>query len=69
MTPSPAWQYNEPREQDFANVIVTVTEAEILREYYPFWCGQMHRVGKILMATEERCIEDWATIHWAWRVG
>jgi len=59
-----AWKYLEPGEHG-GSVEHTVTEAEILTTFYPWWVGRMQRVGKLLMATPQNCIEDWCVVHWA----
>lgn len=45
-----------------------VTEEKILITYYPYWVGRMLKVGKLLMATTENCIDDWCVVNWAWEV-
>jgi hypothetical protein len=42
-----------------------VTEADILRDYWPYWCEQMRKVGKDAMINHENCIEDFVVVHWA----
>jgi len=49
-------------------VVVIVTEAEILRTYFPYWSEQMRRVGKADQISEAACIEDFVTVHWATEV-
>jgi len=46
----------------------TLTEEQILAEYWEYWCAQMIRVGKSGLMTKERCIEDWITVNWATEV-
>jgi hypothetical protein len=46
-------------------VEVVVTEEEILATYYPWWQGQMRRVGREALISPENCIEDWVVAHWA----
>lgn len=45
----------------------TLSDKEILDEYWEYWSTQMKRVGKDYMISEERCIEDWCVVHWAER--
>ncbi len=45
-----------------------ITDEQIIREYYPYWAGRMLSVGKILMATQENCIDDFCVGHWATEV-
>lgn len=42
-----------------------ITEQEILQIYMPYWTTKMQRAGKADMISEERCIEDFITVHWA----
>ena len=60
------WSYIYPGENDEV-VTVVLNENEILREYFGYWSAQMIKVDKGFMISEERCIEDWTTIHWAQR--
>ncbi len=63
---SRVFRYVEP---DFDNptraLTIERTEAQILAEYYPFWCAEMRRVGKGDQINEADCINDWIVIHWA----
>lgn len=43
----------------------TVTEEGILRTYYPYWCGEMTKVGKFEEISIESCIEDFTVVNWA----
>jgi hypothetical protein len=45
-----------------------LTDEEILDTYYTWWSGEMLRVHKAPMITEEMCIQDWVVVHWAWEV-
>lgn len=42
-----------------------MTEKEVLDYYFEYWSGQMKKVGKEDMISEERCIEDFCVVHWA----
>ena len=46
---------------------VCVTEKEILSEYWDWWYAKMiTKYGEDHeLITEQNCIEDWATTHWA----
>lgn len=46
----------------------TVTEEEIIRDWYPEWCDKMRKVGREHLISKEECILDWCAIHWAWEV-
>lgn len=42
-----------------------MSEAQILRDYYPWWKSQMEKRGKQDLISEESCIEDWIVVNWA----
>lgn len=58
------WSYVEPAAPGL-HVIVTLSEADILATYYPYWRGLMRRAGKAALISEANCIEDWVVVHWA----
>ena len=60
--------YNEVVYNPYGKVTKEYTEKEILDEYWYFWhtamvkkFGEGHKT-----ITEENCIKDWVTVHWAW---
>jgi hypothetical protein len=67
--PGQKWVFNDQADPPSMDaVLVTMTEADIIRDYYAYWCQQMERVGRSDLICEERCVEDFAVIHWAWKV-
>jgi hypothetical protein len=60
------WQWVEPGADGVTPVLQTITDQEILATYYGWWARQMLTVGRAPMITEQNCIEDFVTIHWAW---
>ena len=63
------WRYIEPTSAtDSTPVVVTMSEAEILAAHYAHWCDEMRRAGKADEISEQACVEDWVTVHWAERV-
>lgn len=46
----------------------TVTEQEIIDQYFEYWSGRMEQAGKIDMISHARCIEDFCVVHWATEV-
>jgi len=46
--------------------IVTVTEEDIRRDYFPFWHKAMCRKYGDGEYSFNDCILDWATDNWAW---
>ena len=55
---------------DFTPVYITMSEEEIISEYWNYWYGQMcKKFGKKFVDTyysKVDCIEDWVVVHWAW---
>jgi hypothetical protein len=66
------YTYVEPDENN-RPVYVTMSEDEILAEYWDSWRSRMIvKFGEEhFNATYSRheCIEDWCVIHWAWSAG
>jgi hypothetical protein len=63
------WIVNEPGgERGEINEIRTVTDEEILSEYWDFWKDKMEKKYGVdsPLITKESCIQDWVVIHWAW---
>lgn len=63
------WSYNE-LEDDGSNLVVTLSEDEILNQFYPYWSSRM--IAKFGQEVFERdwckkdCIDDWVVVNWAW---
>ena len=51
------------------NVIETLSEQEILNDYWDYWYGKMcEKFGKETVDSQyskQDCIEDWCVVHWA----
>ena len=62
--------YNEYTEDPNANPVVTVSEEDVRRDYYPFWYDKMckkyskEHVDKTY--SFEDCLDDWIVVNWAW---
>ena len=54
--------YNELDNPD----IQEITDDEIIKEYWNYWCEQMLKVKKGHLISRQNCIEDWVVINWAW---
>lgn len=52
--------------------IVTVSEDEIIREFWDFWYEKMcKKFGKEVVDRDysrQECIDDWVITYWAWEV-
>lgn len=59
------WTIVEPNDNDIP-VYTTMSENEILEEYFDYWSNKMKSVGKHNLISPENCIYDWCVIHWAW---
>lgn len=69
------YSYNEydpesPLADDTGGYVVTMSEEEILKEYWNYWYGKMcEKFGKEHVDTNYSpadCIDDWCIVHWAW---
>lgn len=49
----------------FQSIIVTLSEEEIIRSYWPYWSEQMKNKGYTNLCKED-CLDDWVTVNWAW---
>ena len=45
----------------------TFTEEQILRSYFSLWFHKMCQADKHELISDQRCIDDWITVHWAVR--
>ena len=52
--------YNELDE------IIQISEDEIIKQYWDYYCKQMAKVNKI--PTKRNCIENFVVTNWAWEV-
>ena len=64
------YSFAYPTEGD--DVVETMSEDDIRKEYYPYWYGKMcEKFGKEHVDANycfEDCLVDWIVIHWAWEV-
>lgn len=62
------WTIAYPDEND-NDVVETLSEDEILAEYWNYWYGRMcEKFGKEYVDanyTKSDCIDDWTVLHWA----
>lgn len=59
------YSYVEPGDNDFEVTKIVMSEDEILKDYWDYWCNCMKEVNKADEIKKETCIEDFCTIHWA----
>jgi len=61
------YTFVQPGEDGITPEYTSLTEQEILDEYWEYWVGKQHEVGiKEHLINRERCIEDFCVVHWAW---
>ena len=64
------WCISYPDENDI-DVVETLSEDEIIKQYWPYWYGKMcEKFGKEHVDenySHQDCIDDWTVVHWAWR--
>lgn len=57
---------------DGSNVVDTLSEDDILKEYYEYWYSRMcKKFGKEHTDSNYSkldCIDDWVVVNWAWLV-
>ena len=71
--------YNEPiwgAENDLdengfrkilGNEVITISDEDIRRDYYPWWKEQLKKAGKDpANYTFEDCLDNWRVVNWAW---
>lgn len=59
------WTICYPGDEDEA-VYETLSEKQIIEQYFEYWSEKMRDIGKEQLISEARCIEDWTVVHWAW---
>lgn len=60
------WTYIDPKTIDREPPeFITVSEADILKEFFPYWSKKMKKYGKESEITEDNCISDWSILRWA----
>lgn len=64
------YSYNTWITQPSDSCVITLSEEEILKEYYDYWQERMiAKFGKEHFEanySEKDCIEEWVVVNWAW---
>ena len=60
------WRFIE--QSELGNLIITMTDEEILTFYFGTWAAHLRRIGREGLISKEACIQDFVTDHWAWGV-
>jgi len=64
--------YNELVEPDEGTDVITVSEEDIRKEYYPWWykkmCEKYSKEEVDKNWSFEDCLEDWKIVNYAWEV-
>ena len=65
------FSYNELGDND-ENLVVTISEEDIRKTYYPYWYGRMcKKFGKEHVDENycfPDCLDDWIVVYWACEV-
>lgn len=66
------WTFVEPlspENEDFSPVFTTMSDEDILKEYWDSWYERMcNKFGKDHVDANygpQECIDDWVIVHWA----
>lgn len=66
------FSYNELSDDLVSNEVITVSEEDIYKSYWPFWYKKMcDKFGKEYVDSTynfEDCLDDWYIVNWAWSV-
>lgn len=61
-----------PLADEQGGYVVTKSEEEIRKEYWPYWYNRMcNKFGKDQVDAKfcfEDCLDDWVVVNWAWEV-
>ena len=64
------WTIVTPEDDAGTPLYETLSEDEILEQYYPYWSSKM--IEKYGLEEFNKnwcrldCIDDWCVVHWAW---
>lgn len=65
------WYYDEYDPEPNTNTLRTISEYDILMQYYPIWKKNMiNKFGEEVFAknwTLQDCINDWTIVNFAWK--
>lgn len=60
------YSYVEPSEfNELEATKFVLSEEEILKDYWDYWCDRMKEAGKAEEINKKNCIDDFCAIHWA----
>ena len=66
------YSYHESSIETDEERVVTVSEEDIRKEYWPYWFSlKVKEVGPEKANTDfvfEDCLQEWIIINWAWEV-
>jgi len=65
MTNMKTYTFVQPGEDGITPEWITLSEDQIIDEYWNYWSGQMKKVGKESEINRENCIYDYCVVHWA----
>lgn len=60
----------DPENGDFTPEYITLSDQEILDQYWDHWydqmCKKFSKEEVDAKWTKQDCIDDWVIVHWAW---
>jgi hypothetical protein len=63
---------DSPLADETGGYIVTLSEDDIRKQYYPYWYGRMCEKYEQYYLDKNYCFEDclydWIIVNWAWKV-
>lgn len=62
------YRYLTLEDDDRSPKTITMTEDDIMNDYYPRWVERMKSRNLDEQINEENCIKDFIEMHWAWEV-
>lgn len=62
------YSYLTLEDDDRSPKTITITEEEILKDYFPRWSERMRSRNLDDEINQENCIKDFVRMYWAWEV-
>lgn len=62
------FRYHTLSDDDITPKTITLTEKEILDDYYGRWSERMRSRNMDDIISEENCIKEFIRLYWAWEV-
>jgi hypothetical protein len=62
------WKIVRPLDGSSEQKTLIYSDDDIIKEYFPSWSEQMHKIGKANKICIKRCIRDWVIVNWAEKI-